>query len=146
MKNKNRGFTLIELLVVIAIIGLLSGVVMASLNIARGKSADVAAKADLNGIRSQGEVVNDTVGNYDTVCTNANVVMAVADAAFKEGLTWASEADNSDDIACVDSDTAWVVYTQLPKGAGIDSWWCVDSVGSAKLLGASPTPAVTACP
>ncbi|NCU28847.1 MAG: prepilin-type N-terminal cleavage/methylation domain-containing protein, partial [Candidatus Moranbacteria bacterium] len=30
--NKNKGFTLIELLVVIAIIGILSSVVLASLN------------------------------------------------------------------------------------------------------------------
>ena len=38
--QKNKGFTLIELLVVVAIIGLLSSVVMASLNSARLKAKD----------------------------------------------------------------------------------------------------------
>jgi prepilin-type N-terminal cleavage/methylation domain-containing protein len=45
-KNK-KGFTLIELLVVIAIIGILSSIVIASLNDARNKSADAALRKSL---------------------------------------------------------------------------------------------------
>ena len=65
MKNNNqkKGFTLIELLVVIAIIGILSSVVLASLNTARAKGSDAAVKSNLNGVRSQAELSYDSSGN-----------------------------------------------------------------------------------
>ena len=48
--NTKKGFTLIELLVVVAIIGILSSVVLASLNTARMKSRDARRKSDLHQI------------------------------------------------------------------------------------------------
>lgn len=46
--NKNkRGFTLIELLVVVSIIGLLSSIVLASLNSARTKAKEAKAKMEM---------------------------------------------------------------------------------------------------
>lgn len=66
-----RGFTLIELLVVIAIIGILSSVVLASLNTARNKGADTAVKSNLAGARAQAELFYDANGNNYVVSGGA---------------------------------------------------------------------------
>src|SRR3989344_5820326 len=63
-QSKKRGFTLIELLVVIAIIGILSSVVLASLNSARRKSRDARRIADIGQIRLALELYFDTNRNY----------------------------------------------------------------------------------
>ena len=66
-KNNQKtltGFTLIELLVVIAIIGLLSSIVMVSLNTARGKARDAKRKADIRQVRLALEMYYDTNGRY----------------------------------------------------------------------------------
>lgn len=63
MKNTKKGFTLIELLVVIAIIGILSSVVLASLNNARRKSRDARRMADLQQIKLAAELYFDANGS-----------------------------------------------------------------------------------
>lgn len=68
--KKNNGFTLIELLVVIAIIGLLSSIVLASLNGARSRARDARRAADINQIQTALELYYNTYGNYPVYTEN----------------------------------------------------------------------------
>ncbi len=63
IKN-TKGFTLIELLVVVAIIGILSSVVLASLNSAREKARDTRRKSDLKQIQNALELYYSNCGTY----------------------------------------------------------------------------------
>ncbi len=69
-----RGFTLIELLVVIAIIGILSSVVLASLNSARRKGRDARRVADIKQLQLALELYYDANGQYPTGLTTATLV------------------------------------------------------------------------
>lgn len=62
--SKSSGFTLIELLVVIAIIGILSSVVLSSLNTARQKARDVRRFYDMKQITLALELFFDSNGHY----------------------------------------------------------------------------------
>ena len=62
--KKNKGFTLIELLVVIAIIGILSSVVLASLNSARQKSRDAKRISDVKQLQLALELYFDSNNAY----------------------------------------------------------------------------------
>ncbi len=59
-----RGFTLIELLVVVAIIGMLSSVVLASLNTARGSARDARRAQDIKQIQTALELYQNDNGLY----------------------------------------------------------------------------------
>ena len=85
MKNKGlamknfKGFTLIELLVVIAIIGILSSVVLASLNTARQKGRDARRISDLKQIQLALELYYDSNQFYPlTVGTTGSSVLVTA--------------------------------------------------------------------
>jgi prepilin-type N-terminal cleavage/methylation domain-containing protein len=146
MFNNKKGFTLIELLVVIAIIGLLSSIVLASLNSARAKGADAAVKQNLAGIRAQAEILYDNAGgNYNAVCG----IGAVQDPTVLAALNAASfaGAGNTTSDVCgapaAAPATGWAATAPL-KSAGA---WCVDSSGvsrSATAAGVAYTATIAA--
>ncbi len=74
MNITRRGFTLIELLVVIAIIGILSSVVLASLNSARQKGRDARRIADIKQLQLALELYYDAEGSYPNAISTSTVV------------------------------------------------------------------------
>ncbi|MDP3965733.1 MAG: prepilin-type N-terminal cleavage/methylation domain-containing protein [bacterium] len=75
-ERSGAGFTLIELLVVIAIIGILSSVVLASLNTARSKGRDARRISDIKQLQLALELFYDSNGTYPTaIGTTASSVL-----------------------------------------------------------------------
>ena len=122
--KKTRGFTLIELLVVIAIIGILSTVVLASLNTAREKSANAAIKADMTQVRDQAIIFYEaqTPQSYTGLCADQKIVDIFTHVDF------VSTGSHFCDDTAGDS---YIVGSILKIQEGTATWWCVDSTGHA---------------
>jgi type IV pilus assembly protein PilE len=136
MANFKRGFTLIELLVVIAIIGILSSVVLASLNTARNKGADAAIRSNLNNARAQAELSYDNNSNqYTNVCTDIDKSIMAAINAYGGATKNVAigTAGGANTVTCHNTSAGWGAEAPLKTGG----FYCVDSTGAAATTSAS---------
>jgi len=128
LTKKSKGFTLIELLVVIAIIGILASIVLVSLGGARTRAREARVIADLNQIRSMGEIIYSIDNSYSNVLTYASINTLMADMS----------AQLATNILRTGNAAEYCVEATLPGGR----WGCVNGPG---LVAVSNCVNATAC-
>jgi len=131
-KPKLKGFTLIEMLVVIAIIGILAGIILIALGVARTKAKDARIIGEMSQIRNAAGVYYDnstySFSGFSCGTPNPNMSALCDDIGAQGGVLidpFPVSGDGQD----------YCVEVQLNSGA----WWCVDAKGrSAKYNASSP--------
>jgi prepilin-type N-terminal cleavage/methylation domain-containing protein len=140
MTKLNKGFTLIELLVVIAIIGILSGLIIVSMNSATKQANDARVQASLDQLRTAAQLYAINNNNVFSSTTEELALTACTSTAstFMTGdaITLCADAANYDtatpSIRIKADGTAYCAAFDLQAG----TVWCVDSSGYAGLTSA----------
>lgn len=148
ISKRKRGFTLIELLVVIAIIGILAGIVLVSVSGARNRAKDARVTADMDQVRTQAVVLNDSNGNYGNLyCSVSGNPCTCLDSTIGKLCTDVNQNASSTSaftvyIAPTSASTSYCAYAYL---LGSKQLWCVDSDLLSIATSSIPTSCTAAC-
>ena len=151
--NKNKGFTLIELLVVISVIGLLSSIILASLNNARQKAKDQRLISDMVNLRTAAEIfftsnkVYYTAGAATTVsCANTLTFFGQLTSNDSGGVNIMLDikaltgysASNLTPLNCSTGKSSYAIRAALPSTlTGTMQYICIDNTGTTKQQGSN---------
>lgn len=169
LKSLSKGFTLIELLIVIAIIGILSGVVLTSLNSSRAKARDARIKTSVKHIRTTLELgFNGSNGTYPDLrsATAGNNVVGYVFGIYNTNpvcSTFGSSKENCQSLVVLGKDVknqggsityiinavgpynranSFAIYGQLVSDS--TKYFCIDSTG--KVNPKATTKTTSSCP
>ncbi len=141
--QKIKGFTLIELLVVIAIIGILSGLIIVSMNGAQNSAKDARIKAAMDQMRSVAEIYKMNTGAGTSYGTAGPGVQGDGAnfSGVTDGLSLYNDVDSLTAGAIVLNIAATPAYCfSVVMNSGTN---CVDSAGKVGIVACG---ADTACP
>ncbi len=141
--KKYKGFTLIELLVVIAIIGILSSVVLASLNRARDKGQDAKIKAQLGQAKAAAELYYDENQDYGVATDLCDEMFVDTASNFNVVTDLANYPFAMASLTCRSTGTEYALSASLISDP--TQFWCIDSVGSAQQNAADLAIGYAAC-
>jgi prepilin-type N-terminal cleavage/methylation domain-containing protein len=137
MTKLNKGFTLIELLVVIAIIGILSGLIIVSMNTATKTANDARVEAGLDQARTVAQIYainHSNLFNSSTEAVALGVCTATADTFMETGSDMLKicndfvNYDTGTPAINISADGAKYCMQAGLQGGGS---WCIDSTGYA---------------
>lgn len=133
-----RGFTLIELLVVIGIIGILSGIVLSSLQSSRKKAGDAAVIQEMNSLRTAMALYRDSQTasyNLSNTSGSCNGINAKPSGLWGTLISSLQSKAQSVNVKCFETSGSgdyrkFVVAVKLPSSPTGSSdptkWYCID--------------------
>jgi prepilin-type N-terminal cleavage/methylation domain-containing protein len=146
-----KGFTLIELLMVLALIGILSGIILASIDKIREKGYDAKMESNFSTLKAQSERYYSKYNTFgintddsNNLCTapraygfgSANGPGIFKDLAEDAGVSPANTLTQNETkgewnrATCHATNDAWAVESPLPDSTeAIPSMYCEDSTG-----------------